>query len=76
MSDHGEQKAREVGKTIDLMAALKASLKRPHDQLAELLIEWGKADDQNPLLYDGDVEWAQELAKWLTARGVSVRPKP
>lgn len=75
MSDHGEQKARarKAGKTIDLMAALKASLKPPHHALTELLFEWSDADDHND---EGDVEWAQALAKWLIARGVTVRPKP
>lgn len=40
--------------------------------LAELLIRWGEEEDANPSLYDGEVEWANALAKWLTSHGVSV----
>jgi hypothetical protein len=43
---------------------------QPWQSLAELLIRWG--EEANPTLYEGDVEWANALAKWLTSKAVRV----
>lgn len=40
--------------------------------LAELLIQCAEEDDANPELYEGDVEWAHALAKWLANRNVGI----